>query len=165
MFFNRGICLDLKRGSFMDIFVDADGCPVVDIAIRVAQEKNINIIVVKNYAVQLHDDYAEIITVDVSRDSADYYIANRIKKGDILISQDHGLAAMCLARAAICLNQNGFIISNDNIDSMLNRRHLNQKLRREQKIYTKFKKRNPQADEDFEKALRRLINDISVANR
>ncbi len=144
----------------MNIFVDADGCPVVHIAIEVAKEKSIHIVVVKNYAVQIEDDYAEIITVDISRDSADYYIANRINKGDILVSQDHGLAAMCLARGALCINQNGFIITNDNIDGMLNRRHMNQKLRREEKVYTKFKKRNPKADKDFEKTLRNIIEDI-----
>lgn len=141
----------------MIIFVDADGCPVVNIAIEVARENNIHIVVVKNYAVVIKDNYAEIVTVDISSDSADYYIANRIKPGDILISQDHGLAAMCIAKGAICINQNGYIISTDNIDGMLNRRHLNQKLRREQKIYTKFKKRNPQADKDFEISLRKLI--------
>ena len=141
----------------MIIFVDADGCPVVNISIKVAKENNIDIVVVKNYAVVLYDDYAEIVTVDISRDSADYYIANRIKAGDILVSQDHGLAAMCISKGAICINQNGYIINTENIDGMLNRRHLNQKLRREQKIYTKFKKRNPQADKDFENSLRRLI--------
>ncbi|WFA08417.1 DUF188 domain-containing protein [Tissierella sp. Yu-01] len=142
----------------MKIFVDADGCPVVDISIKVAKEFEIHIIVVKNYAVQIEDGYAEIVTVDISSDSADYYIANRIDKGDILVSQDHGLAAMCLAKGAICINQNGFIINNENIDGMLNRRHMNSKLRREQGIYSKFKKRNPKADEDFERALRKLIN-------
>ena len=91
----------------MNIFVDADGCPVVDIAVKVAKEKNIYIVVVKNYAVNIDDDYAEIVTVDISRDSADYYIANRISDGDILISQDYGLAAMCLSKGAICINQNG----------------------------------------------------------
>jgi hypothetical protein len=141
----------------MKIFVDADGCPVVDLAIDIAKEYNLEIIVVKNYAVQIEDDYAEIVTVDISSDSADYYIANRIGKKDILVSQDHGLAAMCLAKGAICINQNGFIINSENIDGMLNRRHMNKKLRREQGIYTKFKKRNPQADEDFEKSLRRII--------
>lgn len=146
----------------MEIFVDADGCPVVNIAIRLARENKIHIVVVKNYAVQLHDDHAEIVTVDVSRDSADYYIANRIKKDDILISQDHGLAAMCLGKGAICMNQNGLIINNDNIESMLNRRHFNQKLRREQKIYSKFKKRNPQADEDFDRALKKLIHGKTI---
>ena len=141
----------------MNIFIDADGCPVVDIAIKVSKENNIHIVVVKNYAVQISDNYAEVVTVDISRDSADYYIANRISPGDILVSQDHGLAAMCLAKGAICINQNGLIINNENIDGMLNRRHMNQKLRREQKIYTKFKKRNPQADEDFERILRSLL--------
>lgn len=141
----------------MVIFVDADGCPVVNISIEVAKEFNIPIVAVKNYAVHLSDEYAEIVTVDISHDSADYYIANRITKGDILVSQDHGLAAMCIAKGAICINQNGFIITSDNIDGMLNRRHLNQKLRRESNIYTKFKKRNPLADKDFENGLRLLI--------
>ncbi|TJX15431.1 YaiI/YqxD family protein [Tissierella creatinini] len=137
----------------MVIFVDADGCPVVNITVELAKKYDLHIIIVKNYAVEIQDDYAEIVTVDISRDSADYYIANRIQKGDILISQDYGLAAMCLAKEAICLNQNGLIISKDNIDGILNRRHLNQKLRRENKIYSKFKKRNPQANEDFRRNL------------
>lgn len=144
----------------MVIYVDADGCPVVDIAIEVAKKYDLHIVVVKNYAVEVHDDYAEIVTVDISRDSADYYIANRIKNGDILVSQDYGLAAMCLAKEAICINQNGFITDKDNIDGILNRRHLNQKLRRENKIYTKFKKRSPQANESFKSNLENLIKEL-----
>ena len=145
----------------MVIFVDADGCPVVDIAIEVAKMFNLHIVVVKNYAVEINDNYAEIVTVDISHDSADYYIVNRINKGDIAVSQDHGLAAMCLAKGALCINQNGLIINSTNIDGMLNRRYLNQKLRREKNIYTKFKKRNPQADEDFRKSLIDLIEKTS----
>lgn len=141
----------------MVIFVDADGCPVVDIAIEVAKMFNLHIVVVKNYAVEINDDYAEVVTVDISHDSADYYIVNRINKGDIAVSQDHGLAAMCLAKGALCINQNGLVINSTNIDGMLNRRYLNQKLRREKNIYTKFKKRNPQANEDFRKGLIDLI--------
>lgn len=148
----------------MMIFVDADGCPVVDIAIKIAKENNIRIVVVKNYAVQLDDPYAEIVSVDISRDSADYYIANRINKDDILITQDYGLAAMGLTKGAHCINQNGFLVTDDNIDNILNRRHINANLRRKRKIYTKFKKRNPQADENFERGLRRLIDDINLLN-
>lgn len=141
----------------MEIFVDADGCPVVDVAIGIAKIYNIHIVVVKNFAVEINDKYAEIVTVDISQDSADYYIVNRIKKDDIVISQDHGLAAMCLARGAQCLNQNGLIINSNNIDGMLNTRYINQKMRREKNIYTKFKKRNPQSNEDFKKSLINLI--------
>lgn len=145
----------------MKIFVDADGCPVVDIAIEVAKEYGIKIVVVKNYAVWLDDPYAEIVSVDISRDSVDYYIANRIAKGDILITQDYGLAAMALTRGAYCINQNGLIINDKNIDNILNRRHFNAELRRKKKIYTKFKKRNTQDDEIFERNLRKLIESIN----
>lgn len=145
----------------MVIFVDADGCPVVDIAIKVAKEYNIKIVVVKNYSIWLEDAYAEIVSVDVSRDSADYYIANRIEKDDILITQDYGLAAMGLTKGAYCINQNGLWITDDNIGLLLDRRHINATLRRKKKIYTKFKKRSPQADENFEGSLRKLIGYIS----
>lgn len=144
----------------MIIFVDADGCPVVNLAIDIAKEYNIKIVVVKNYSISLDDPYAEIVSVDISRDSADYYIANRIVKGDILITQDYGLAAMALTKGAYCINQNGFLITDENIGQILNRRHINATLRRKKKIYTKFKKRSSKADETFERALRKLIEEI-----
>ena len=144
----------------MKIYVDADGCPVVDIAIKVAKEYKLEIVVVKNYAHRVNDDYATIVTVDISRDSADYYIVNKVEKGDIVISQDYGFAAMVLAKEAICITQNGLVISQENIDGMLNSRHINQKLRREKQIYSKIKKRNPMANVQFEKSLRSLVNSL-----
>ncbi len=144
----------------MRIFVDADGCPVVDIAIKVGKEYNLEVIVVKNYAHEIDDDYATIITVDISPDSADYYIVNQLEKGDIVISQDYGFAAMALAKGAICISQNGLIISSNNIDNLLASRHINQKLRREQNIYSKFKKRKESANIEFEENLRKLINSL-----
>ncbi len=141
----------------MKIYVDADGCPVVDIAVGVAKEYKLEIIVVKNYAHEIADLYATVVSVDISRDSADFYIINRIEKGDIVITQDYGLAAMCLSKKATCINQNGFIFSQNNIDGMLNRRHLHQQLRRQNKYYSKAKKRIPEADREFEIVLRKLI--------
>lgn len=142
---------------YINIYVDADGCPVVNKAIDIAKEFGLKIVVVKNYAHQITSDYAEIVTVDISRDSADYYIVNQISKGDIVITQDYGLAAMVLSRGGICINQNGHIITNENIDGMLNSRHINQKLRR-QNIYTsKFKKRSREENEGFEIGFKKLI--------
>lgn len=146
----------------MKIFVDADGCPVVQIAINLAKEFKIPITLVKNYAHVLNDDYAAIITVDTSSDSADYYIANNISKGDIVVTQDNGLAAMCLSKQAIPINQNGLIIDDSNIITMLSSRHLHQKLRK-QGIYTsKSKKRNKGSDKDFENSLRTLLQDLTA---
>lgn len=141
----------------MKILVDADGCPVVDLTIQIAKENKIDVVVVKNYAHDFFDDYATIITVDISADSADYYIVNQTTKNDIVVTQDYGLAAMVLAKDGICINQNGFIISKDNIDELLSRRHINKELRRKHKVYSKFKKRNSKADFQFERNLRDLI--------
>lgn len=141
----------------MRIFIDADGCPVVPLAIRLAKEHSLPVTVVKNYAHEVEDAYAEIVTVDISPDAADYYIANALKKGDILITQDYGLAAMALSRGARCLSQNGLILSDHNILSLLDRRHVNRKLRKTQGIYTKLKKRTPADDEAFRRTFLQLI--------
>lgn len=144
----------------MKIFVDADGCPVVDTAIDIAKKYGLEIIVVKNYAHEISDSYAKIVSVDISRDSADFYIVNRIGKNDIVITQDYGLAALCLSKEALPINQNGLIFSENNIDGMLNRRHIHGKLRRQNKYYGKAKKRNPMADKTFERNLTKLIEKI-----
>ncbi|OLS02992.1 DUF188 domain-containing protein [Tissierella creatinophila] len=72
----------------MRIYVDADGCPIVDIAIEIAKEYSLEIIVVKNFAHRINDSYASVISVDISNDSADFYIVNHVDKGDIVITQD-----------------------------------------------------------------------------
>lgn len=142
----------------MKILVDADGCPVVDLTIKIAKEYNLDIVVVKNYAHEIYDDHATIVTVDLSPDSADYYIVNKTEKNDIVVTQDYGLAAMVLAKQGICINQNGFVINKYNIDEQLERRHINRELRRKHQHYTKFKKRESSADAEFEKNLRGLID-------
>ncbi len=145
----------------MKIVVDADGCPVVKQSIELAKEFGIEALVVKNYAHVIEDDYATIVTVDISSDSADYYIVNNVSKGDIVVTQDYGLAAMALSRGAICINQNGLVISDRNIDTLLDRRHINREARRKDGKYTKFKKRKFEDDESFVKSLRKLIEDMN----
>lgn len=114
----------------MKVYIDADGSPVVNIAVNIAKEQNIDIVIVKNYAHIINDDYAEIVSVDISQDSADLYIVNHLEKQDIVITQDYGLAALCLAKESYVINQNGMIFTKYNIDDMLNRRHIHSKIRR-----------------------------------
>lgn len=142
----------------MKILIDADGCPVVDISVKVAKDYGLEIVIVKNYSHEFYDDYATVITVDKAPDSADFYIANKAQMGDIVITQDYGLAAMAISKGALCLNQNGLIISSKNIDSLLTRRYINREIRRKHKVYTKFKKREKKQDKKFEKSLRYLID-------
>ncbi len=142
----------------MKILIDADGCPVVNIAVLIAKKANLPITLVKNHAHYLESDYAHIITVDKSKDWADFKIANLTSPGDIVVTQDYGLAAMVLAKGALCLNQNGIIIHQENIDRFLERRHQNQVIRKTHKKYTKFKKRDASQDKHFEESLLKLIS-------
>ncbi len=141
------------------IFVDADGCPVVKIAVNLAKEFQVPITLVKNHAHVLQDEYAEVVTVDTTIDSADFYIVNHLSKGDIVITQDQGLAAMCLGRGAVPINQNGLVMDDSNIDGMLSSRHINRKLRSKGIYASKAKKRDQSKDKDFESALRRLLKE------
>lgn len=141
----------------MKIYVDADGCPVVKIAVNIAKENNLEIIIVKNFAHEIHDSYAKVVSVDISNDSADFYIVNKVEDGDIVVTQDYGLATLSLAKGAIPINQNGLIFTKDNIDGMLNQRHLHQQLRKQNKRHGNIKKRNPEASKSFENSLRELV--------
>lgn len=143
----------------MQIYIDADGCPVVNETIALARKMNIPVTVVKNYAHEFQSNYAEIVTVDISRDAADFYIANHLKTEDILITQDYGLAALALAKKCRILTQNGLFITDHNIMRLLDARHVNQKMRQTKKIYTKHKKRTAEDDEIFKSALMRLLQE------
>lgn len=141
----------------MKIYIDADGCPVVNLTVEIAKEHGIEVVIVKNYAHDITSDYASVVTVDIAADSADYYIMNQVQKGDLVVTQDYGVAAIVIAKEAICITQNGLVISNANIDSLLNSRHINQQLRKTKKYYSKIKKRTRENDVSFEHKLRALI--------
>lgn len=145
----------------MKIYIDADGSPVVNIAIKVAKEFSLEILVVKNHAHKIEDDYAHIISVDISQDSADFYIVNQLEEGDLVVTQDYGLAALSLAKNSYVINQNGMVFTKDNINNMLNQRHIHAKIRRQGKHHSKNKKRKSDSDVLFENKLRQLINKIS----
>ena len=97
------------------IVIDADGCPVVNLTLDIAQRFGVKCCVVADTSHSFDfGDKAEIITVSKGADSADFRIVNLIKNGDIVITQDYGLAAMCLAKTDCVLNQNGLIYSQNN---------------------------------------------------
>lgn len=141
----------------MRIWIDADGCPVVAQTIKIAKKAAIPVTVVKNYAIELSSEYAEIVTVDISRDAADYYIANHISKDDIVVTQDNGLAAMVLAKEGRCINVNGREINPLNIDFILDSRHHGRVARMQNQRGPRHKKRSTQDDQDFERGLEALI--------
>ena len=143
----------------MRILIDADGCPVTSIAVQTAKHYKLECIIVCDSSHIFASDYAEVITVDKGADSADMKLVNTARRGDIAVTQDYGLAAMCLARNVLALDQNGRVYDNSNIDALLLSRHTAKKIRRSGGRLKGPPKRTKQQDEDFEKALAQLIED------
>ena len=141
----------------MKIFIDGDGCPVIDITIKVAEENNVGCVLITDTS-HIFDKYnIEVVTVSKGADSVDFALVNMIKSGDIVVTQDYGLAAMCLARKAIPINQNGMVYTNENIDSLLFTRHISKKIRMSGGRIKGPSKRGKENDEIFEKELKKLI--------
>ena len=143
----------------MRIFIDADGCPVVDIAVRTAKRYGIGCTIICDTAHSIQRDGADTIIVDKGADSADFRLVNLVGAGDIAITQDYGLAAMCLSKRAIVLNQDGRRYSEENISGLLEFRAVSAKIRRSGGRTKGMPKRTAQQDKDFEDSLTDIIGE------
>ncbi len=141
----------------MKVIVDADACPVKEIIVRICREYNKEVIMVIDTSHILNSDYAKVITVDKGADSADIYLINLANRGDIVVTQDYGVAAMALGKGCMCLNQNGMIYNDGNIDSLLLSRHIGKKIRRSGGKINSVPKRTNEDDVNFEKTFIELI--------
>ena len=145
----------------MNILVDADACPVKEIIVRLAKERNLSVTMLIDTSHVLNDGYSRVITVDKGRDSADIRLVNLIVPGDLVVTQDFGVAAMSLAKGAKVVNQNGMVYDDTNIDRLLFERALGQEMRRSGGRSSKIKKRTKGNDEQFEIAFSRMIEENS----
>lgn len=141
----------------MRIFIDADGCPVVDIAVRTAKRYGAGCTIICDTAHSIQRDGADTIIVDKGADSADFRLVNLIGAGDIAVTQDYGLAAMCLSKRAVVLNQDGRRYTEDNISGLLEFRAVSARIRRGGGRTRGLPKRTPQQDRDFEHSLSELL--------
>ncbi len=139
------------------ILVDADACPVIDITIKVAKQFGLPVILICDTSHYMERDGAETITVSKGSDAVDFVLVNRVQQGDIVVTQDYGLAAMVLAKKGFPIDQNGRIYSSENIDQLLFSRHLAKKIRQAGGRTKGPKKRQKEADVNFKESLKKLI--------
>ncbi len=143
----------------MQIFVDADACPVVRIVEEIAEKYHIRTTLLCDTNHVLNSDYSEMIVVGAGADAVDYKLISLCHKGDIVVSQDYGVAAMALGKGAYAIHQSGKWYTDANIDQMLMERHLNKKARRSSgKNHLKGPRKRTEEDdirfaESFEKLL------------
>ena len=144
----------------MQILVDADACPVVGIVEKVAKEHNLPVTLLCDTNHVLSSDYSEVIVVGAGADAVDYKLISMCHRGDIVVAQEYGVAAMALGTAAYAIHQSGKWYTNENIDQMLMERHLNKKARRESgKNHLKGpRKRTAEDDEHFRESFEKMIH-------
>jgi len=141
----------------MKIWIDADGCPVIDLSIQSAKRHSLECVLLCDTAHHFSRDGATTITVSKGADSVDFALVNMVAPGDIVVTQDYGLAAMCLARRAVPLSQNGLAYTDANIDALLLQRHTSKKLRAAGVRTKGPAKRSPEQDAAFAEALEKLL--------
>lgn len=151
-------------GDFLKIYVDADACPVKNIIISIGNEANIPVVLVMSYAhysLVAPSDGVKTIYVDQGSDAADYEIMKLVQAGDIMITQDYGLASLGLAKQCYVLHHKGFAYTNHNIDQLLHSRYISAKTRR-----SGGRTKGPKAytEEDEAKFRAMLLKTIDVAS-
>ncbi len=146
----------------MKIFVDADACPVVDIAEDIATKYNIPVTLLCDTNHVLTSDYSEVIVVGAGADAVDYKLISICHRGDIVVTQDYGVAAMALGKGAYAIHQSGKWYTDENIDQMLMERHLNKKARRaSSRNHMKGpRKRTDEDDQRFAESFEKLLRKV-----
>ena len=141
----------------MKVLIDADACPVTDIAVRLCRQRNIPCLLLCDTAHIMSREGAETLVFDKGSDSVDFALVNRVDPGDVVVTQDYGLASMCLAKQAKVLHQDGWEYTEYNIQALLWSRHETKKYRASGGRVKGPSKRSPQQDKDFACALEKLL--------
>jgi len=137
----------------MRIIIDADACPSIDLIESLAKFYKIPVIIVADNTHVFNSNYSKVIIVDKGFGSTDIKIENTAIENDIVITQDYGVAVVCLAKKCYVINPKGYIYDNQNIDNLITIRHINYKLRKNN-IHIKGPKKRTRVDDD------RLLSNI-----
>lgn len=147
------------------ILVDADACPVVRIVEEVARRFACPVTLLCDTNHILQSDYSQVRIIGAGADAVDFALFNLCQSGDVVVTQDYGVAAMALGKAAYAIHQSGRLYTNENIDQLLMERHLAKKARQSSKHHLKGpRKRTREDDERFENAFTQLLQSIQGGN-
>jgi uncharacterized protein len=144
----------------MRILIDADACPVKSIIVEIGKHYHIPIIMFFDTSHVYEDGYSTVYTIDKGRDQVDFALVKHLQTGDIVVTQDYGVAAMALAKQANPINQNGLIFTDHNIEQLLDSRYTNQKLRKANHRVKGPKKRTKEQDDQFQTKFLSLVREL-----
>lgn len=141
----------------MKVLIDADACPVTGIAVSVCQQFSVECILLCDTAHRFECAGAQTLVFDKGSDSVDFAVVNRADAGDIVITQDYGLASMCLGKRARVLHQDGWEYTEYNISGLMEQRHAAKKFRMAGGRTKGPSKRTKTQDDAFRDALTQLL--------
>lgn len=144
----------------MNVLIDADGCPVVDTVRTLCKKYHIPCTIYCDTAHEYLRADTSVVTVDKGADHVDFMIVNQAHPGDLVITQDYGLASMCLSKNIRVLHQDGWEYTEQNIDALLFQRHAAKKLRNSGARIKGSKKRTTLQNQMFYSALEQLLQTI-----
>ena len=147
------------------ILVDADACPVVRIVEDIARRFACPVTLLCDTNHILQSDYSQVRVIGAGADAVDFALFNLCHPGDVVVTQDYGVAAMALGKGAHTIHQSGRLYTNENIDQLLMERPLPKKARQSSTHHLKGpRKRTREDDERFEAAFTRLLQSIQGGN-
>ncbi len=125
----------------MKVYVDADACPVTRIVEKIAEKHGVPVVLLCDTNHVLYSDISTVHMIDAGRDAVDIALINLCRPGDLVVTQDFGVAALALGKHAYAIHQSGKWYTNENIDAMLMERHFAAKARRSGKHHMKGPRR------------------------
>ena len=143
----------------MRVFIDGDGCPVVGETVEISKKYNIECTILCDTSHEIYREGAETIVVEKGADSVDFKLVNLVSEGDVAVTQDYALAAMCLSKKCRVINQNGLEYTDFNIDSLLLSRFIAKKARNSGERLKGPKKRTAAQTVSFIKKLTEIIEE------
>lgn len=113
------------------VFVDADACPVKAEIEKISRQFDYKVILVASYAHHMQPSKDTVtVMVDSRKEEVDLYIVNHCRKGDVVVTQDYGLASLLLPKGVFVLSPRGKEYTEEKMEELLYTRHLSSKQRR-----------------------------------
>ncbi len=141
----------------MRILIDADACPrsVLQTCLSIGKKHGIQVWTVASFNHNIDSDYHVMVGNDSQE--ADIKLINMTSEGDVVVTQDWGLAAMVIGRGARCISPDGREYRPERIEFILEEREIKAKIRRSCGRTKGPRKRKKADDQRFQACLLRII--------
>lgn len=143
----------------MTVYVDADACPVVDDVVELCAPEEVVLVHNRHHLHERPEPHVRTLETGDRRDAADHVIHRHVSAGDVVVTDDLGLAALVLPREAAVVRFRGDRVRSEDIEGRLAMRHQAGKQRRAGGRTRGPSSFDPPDRRRFRRTMRRLIDE------